>query len=143
GAVGGALIGVGLEGLRWVSHVVTSKPGRLMGAVLRRIGRRQPPLRRVAAVVRTLASVPRLMNGPAEFCEVGQALAAQLGFGPRILRALGQVFERWDGKGAPARLKRDQTDRAMRVVQVARDVELFHRVAGAEAVVAMVRERAG
>ncbi len=34
-------------------------------------------------------------------CEVAQMLAQRLGFGDRVRRDLGYVYERWDGCGLP------------------------------------------
>jgi hypothetical protein len=34
-------------------------------------------------------------------CEVAQRLAERLGFSGNVLVALGQLYERWDGKGLP------------------------------------------
>ena len=41
-------------------------------------------------------------------CEVAQRLAARLGFGESLIVCLGQIYERWDGKGLPRKLKGDQ-----------------------------------
>ena len=57
------------------------------------------------------------------------------------VRAIGQAFERWDGKGVPRRLAGDEIELVMRIVQIADDAEVFHRQGGSAAAVAMVRER--
>ena len=38
-------------------------------------------------------------------CEVAQRLAERLGFKANVVYALGQLYERWDGKGLPKGLK--------------------------------------
>ncbi len=77
------------------------------------------------------------------FCEVAQRLAARLGFDEGVIHALGQVFERWDGRGSPAGLKGEQIAPSMRIVSLAQDAVTFHRLDGSEAAVSMVRERKG
>ena len=57
--------------------------------------------------------------------------------------SLGQAFERWDGKGTPAKLAGSQIARIMRIVHVANDVEAFHRIGGVDAAVEMLRSRRG
>lgn len=79
----------------------------------------------------------------AGFCEVAQRLAERLGFSESIQLALGQVFERWDGKGVPGKLKGEDIALSMRVVTLAQDAVTFHRLEGVEAAVKMARERKG
>src|SRR5207248_644313 len=76
-------------------------------------------------------------------CEVAQQLAGRLGLSAEVERALGQVFERWDGRGLPARVKGEQIAPAARVVGLAQDAALFFRLGGVEAAVAVARRRAG
>jgi HD-GYP domain-containing protein (c-di-GMP phosphodiesterase class II) len=76
-------------------------------------------------------------------CEVGAQLAGRLGLPGGVRTALTQVFERWDGKGLPGGRAGEDIPRSVRVVQVARDAEVFHRLGGSAAVAAMARERAG
>jgi uncharacterized protein YciI len=56
---------------------------------------------------------------------------------------VGQIYERWDGKAWPNKLKGEALLLPVRVVQLAHDAELFSRLGGAEAAVTMARERAG
>ena len=56
---------------------------------------------------------------------------------------LQQAFERWDGKGSPAKLAGDQIARIMRIVHIANDVEALHRIGGVDAAVEMLRSRRG
>lgn len=77
------------------------------------------------------------------FCEVAQRLAERLGFGEGIQLALGQVFERWDGRGIPGRVKGEGIALAMRIVALAQDAITFHRLEGIEAAVTMARQRKG
>ena len=56
---------------------------------------------------------------------------------------LGQVFERWDGKGIPGKVKGEHIATSMRIVTLAQDAITFHRLEGAEAAVKMAQERKG
>jgi response regulator RpfG family c-di-GMP phosphodiesterase len=47
----------------------------------------------------------RILRG---VCEAGAVLAARLGLSQRVQESLDQVFERWDGKGAPRQLAADE-----------------------------------
>ena len=78
------------------------------------------------------------------FCEVAQRLAARLGFAENILLALGQVFQRWDGRGVGVgEIQGEEIAFSMRVVGLAQDVVTFHRLGGTEAATAMAWERKG
>ena len=76
-------------------------------------------------------------------CEIAQNIAARLGFGPTLHTALGQLFERWDGRGVPGRAQGEAVQPAVRVMHIVMDAELFHRLGGPEAAVDVVRRRAG
>jgi len=90
-----------------------------------------------------LAGMPRLVDLGAAHCEVAQRLAERLGFGHDVQIALGQVFERWDGKGVPRGLRREAIARSVRIVQLAQDAVVSHRLGGVDAAVARARQRAG
>ena len=57
-------------------------------------------------------------------------LSERLGLGPRVVAGLGQVFERWDGRGAPHKLRGEALALPVRVSQLARDIELGAAQAG-------------
>src|SRR5699024_9898423 len=60
--------------------------------------------------------------------EVGAMLAERVGLGPSVVDALAHAYERWDGKGWPARLEGDAIPLAVRIVVVARDADLAARL---------------
>ena len=104
----------------------------------------QPPYRMLALVARGLLTLPRLMSESfAGHCEVAQRLASRLGFGESLIVSLGQIYERWDGKGLPRKLKGDQVALAVQVVTLAQDAVFWNRIGGPEAAVATVRKRSG
>src|SRR5207237_57332 len=77
------------------------------------------------------------------YCEVGELLARKLGLSPALQAAFWQVYERWDGKGAPKRLKGEAIALPVRIVALAQDAEISFRIGGVEAARAMARRRAG
>ena len=79
----------------------------------------------------------------AAHCEVGAAVARRLRLTPGVQQALGQVFERWDGKGGPRRLAGEALALPVRVAHIAHVATLFDRLGGPAAAVAAVRRRAG
>jgi HD-GYP domain-containing protein (c-di-GMP phosphodiesterase class II) len=95
-------------------------------------------------IAQGLLAAPSLMKEEfTGFCEVAQRLAERLGFGESISVALGQVFERWAGKGVPGKVKGENIALSIRVVTLAQDAITFHRLEGVEAAVKMARERKG
>lgn len=127
----------------YLALVEPGKPGALVAALARNLGAGEPPLRRARLLANALIKLPRLAASSRAHCEVAQSLADALGCGLRVREALGHAFERWDGKGAPARKHGDAIPIAMRVVQVAGDAQRFHRAGGIDAAVAMLAARAG
>jgi HD-GYP domain-containing protein (c-di-GMP phosphodiesterase class II) len=76
-------------------------------------------------------------------CEVAQLLADRFALTPRTVTALGQVFERWDGRGNPGRSRGVDVDVAVRVVQVAFVAELLLRAGGPAGAREVLTQRAG
>jgi HD-GYP domain-containing protein (c-di-GMP phosphodiesterase class II) len=102
------------------------------------------PLQIARLIAQGIVASPQVMKESfSGFCEVAQRLAGRLGFDEGIIHALGQVFERWDGRGTPAGLKGEQIATSMRLVSLAQDAITFHRLDGSDVAVAMVRERKG
>jgi HD-GYP domain-containing protein (c-di-GMP phosphodiesterase class II) len=78
-----------------------------------------------------------------QHCEAAQVLSTRLGVGDGVTAALGVAFERWDGRGIPGEAAGEAVPAPVRVAVVARDVDLWARIAGVEAAVAVVRGRSG
>lgn len=74
-------------------------------------------------------------------CEVSAAIARRLGLGRGVEDALLHVFEWWNGKGRPGRLRGDEISVATRVTHVAGYAVLFDRLGGPEAATAAVAQR--
>src|SRR4030088_2166894 len=81
------------------------RPTSVLATLMRHLGADQPPARRVLTLLTAFANMPRLYGTALAHCEVGQLLADRLGFERGIHDALYQIFERWDGKGMPKRLR--------------------------------------
>jgi HD-GYP domain-containing protein (c-di-GMP phosphodiesterase class II) len=113
-----------------------------MGHMLRHIGAGQPPLRRARMLAGFFAAGKEVwVEGARGHCEVAQRLSERLGIAPSVHPLLLQVFERWDGRGRPNGITGEAIALPVRVAQLARDVEIFHRLHGVEAAVAMARQR--
>lgn len=103
----------------------------------------QPPEIIEEAVKRGMEGFPRM---PAMFighCEVAQRLAERFGFDKNVIYGLGQLYERWDGKGLPRNIKGEAIAPAVLVVALAQDMVLFHRLGGLSASLKTARERSG
>lgn len=102
----------------------------------------KPTLQFIRSLAAGLVTAPELFRENfAGHCEVAQRLAVRLGFSGGIVGALGQLYERWDGRGMPNGLKGEQIALSVRVVSLAQDVITFLRIGGPEAAVETVRER--
>lgn len=92
------------------------------------------------------AVVGDLQHGKAIFrsiCDAGSLLAGRLGLGGVVRDSLAQVFERWDGKGAPVGLARADITVPARVSEVATQALLFYREGGPQDALDMVQRRRG
>jgi HD-GYP domain-containing protein (c-di-GMP phosphodiesterase class II) len=76
-------------------------------------------------------------------CEVAERLAERLGLSAGVQRNLGQLYERWDGKGLPRGLKGGAIAPAVRVVSFAQDAIILRAAFGVEAAHARLQARAG
>ena len=130
--------------LRAASYEVDKSGTSMLRFVLGHVGEGTGPVRRLTTIGRFLAGGPdRAARFMLSHCQTTGDIAERLGLGAQVGGALQQAFERWDGKGVPGRCAGEQIDPAMRVVQIADDVEVFHRVYGVGAASEMLRSRRG
>ena len=130
--------------LRADSYEVDMAGLAMMRFMLPKVGASEPPLRRLTVIGRFLTAGRREAGAALiTHCQTTGDIASRLGLGEAVRHALAQVFERWDGAGVPAGLRGDQALVVTRVVQIADDLEVLHRVRGAEAAIAMLRQRRG
>src|SRR2546423_8594734 len=96
------------------------------------------------AVERGLAAGPQV-NIPilTGHCEVAQRIAERIGLPEQIRENLGQIYERWDGKGLPRGLAGDAVKFPVRLVTLAQEVIALNDHHGFEAMKAMIAKRAG
>ncbi len=127
----------------WMGPVDWGRPSALLGALVKHLARDEPLPRRAAIVLQSLSMMPAMSDLTRAQCEVGSMLARDCCLSERVVRAMGQVFERWDGKGFPHNLRGDEVAMPVRVALLAHDVEMFLRAGGVEAALAMARERRG
>ncbi|HEU0201388.1 MAG TPA: HD domain-containing phosphohydrolase [Burkholderiaceae bacterium] len=120
------------------------RPVELIGDMLRYAGAGAGPwtrLRTVAGALLAGPKVPRRLFQAS--CDVARRLAEQMGFAANVAGALDQTFERWDGRGFPRGVRGERLALSARIAQVAEDAEVFHRLGGRDAAVALCRARAG
>lgn len=117
--------------------------GEQVRAIVRSTGAGAPLPRRLGRVAGMLADPGGAARSLAAHCEAAQLLSSRLGVGHGVAEALGYAYERWDGKGLPAGLAGEEVPAPVRVVVVARDVELWTRLGGVEAAVDVVARRRG
>ena len=116
---------------------------QLMLRYIRQANAGAAPLAFMQALAQGISSLPQVKASFAAHCEVAQRLAQRLGFEANVVYALGQLYERWDGKGIPNGLKGEAIAPAVLVVTLAQDVLLFHRLGDLDSAVNVVRERKG
>jgi HD-GYP domain-containing protein (c-di-GMP phosphodiesterase class II) len=118
-------------------------PGQVLSAIVTKVGRTLPPKQRAVAVAKTLAHPKFSEELVRAHCAQAVALAEHLGAPAEAVTALGQIYERFDGKGGPRKLRGDTILLAVRVVHVALRAEIHRRIEGAPAALAVLAARRG
>jgi hypothetical protein len=130
--------------LRADSYTLDKVGMPMMRFMLAHVGAGAPPLQRLGTIGRFLTiGVGEAAKSMLSHCQTTGDLADRLGLDGAVRRSLQHAFERWDGKGVPGDRAGEEIPPAMRVVQIADDAEVFHRVGGVDAVVEMLRSRRG
>jgi HD-GYP domain-containing protein (c-di-GMP phosphodiesterase class II) len=130
--------------LRADSYEVDKAGLPMMGFLIGHLAVNGGSMRRLTTVGRFLAGGFRdAMGSFVAHCETTADIADRLDLPAAVRRALAQAFARWDGRGSPPDLAGEAIDPVMRVVQVADDAEVFHRLSGVQGAVAMLGERSG
>jgi HD-GYP domain-containing protein (c-di-GMP phosphodiesterase class II) len=110
--------------------------------LLRQAHADESPERLAALVSEVLHGLPQLMHESfAGHCEVAQQLATRMGLPASLMICLGQVYERWDGRGLPHGVKGEAVAVPVLLVTLAQDAVVWARIGGVEAAVATVRAR--
>ncbi len=130
--------------LRADSYAVDKIGMPMMRLMFGHVGSGSSPLRRLTLFGQFLAGGFRdAVDGMVSHCQTTGNIADRLGLDADVRSALGQAFERWDGKGVPGTASGRQIEQTMRVVQIADDAEVFHRTGGTTAVAELLRARRG
>ena len=139
-----AALGDDIAAKQLYAPVDFGRKSELLPATLTGLGKGSGPLKRARVVAGALVGARRAYDTMARStCEVACRLAARLGMGAGVTEALGQIYERWDGKGAPGGGGGETLSFVARVMHVACAAEVHHRLSGAEAAREMVRRRSG
>jgi HD-GYP domain-containing protein (c-di-GMP phosphodiesterase class II) len=127
-----------------VAPIAYDAPSRLARTMLSMAGAPARGPARLLARTRALAllptAMPRMMRA---HCEVASLHAERLGLPEHIRSVFPAIYERWDGKGGPNRLKGSDIPVAARVAQVAHDLDVQRSVRAPDEVAAVMQARAG
>ncbi|WP_345417995.1 HD domain-containing phosphohydrolase [Pseudonocardia xishanensis] len=131
--------------LRAESYAVDKAGLPMLRFLVEQVGRDAGPWRRLTAIGRFLVAggLPAVAGSMVTHCQTTGDIAERLGLPADVGRALGQAFERWDGRGVPGRVGGAELDPVIRIVHIADDAEQHHRAFGIDAATAMLRERRG
>src|SRR3954447_16310097 len=132
---------------RELHHIDMGNRAEFVEIFVRAITRKLPgasPDELAKAVERGLAEGPQV-NIPilSGHCEVAQRIAERIGLPEEIRENLGQIYERWDGKGLPRGLAGEAVKFPVRVVTLAQDAVALIDHLGFDAMKAKIAERAG
>jgi HD-GYP domain-containing protein (c-di-GMP phosphodiesterase class II) len=111
--------------------------------VMLNLGAGQGPLRRMQLIAGLMTSVQRGREGLRAHCEMAERLALRLGLPEGVQNGLGDTGARWDGLASPKGTSGNQIQLSARIVFVARDAEVLHRLGGNERLRAALRVRSG
>lgn len=115
-----------------------------MAFVLRRAGADGRVLQRVRLAAGIMATAGRgVAEQMANHCAAVGELAARLGLSSDVKAGLEQSYARWDGRGVPSHLSREQISLSARICHVAEACEVLHRTLGVDDAVSVVQERRG
>lgn len=132
---------------RELHHIDMGNPAEFAQIVVGAITRKLPgasPDELAKAIERGLAEGAQI-NIPilSGHCEVAQRIAERIGLPEEIRENLGQIYERWDGKGLPRGLSGEAVKFPVRLVTLAQDAIALLDHVGFEAMKAKIAERAG
>ena len=127
-----------------IAPVLGGSPSEFASSVMPKIGAGQNPLVRAGLVVGMLrAGKERAREGIRAHCELSEHLAVRLGLTAGVRAGLQAAFEQWNGEGLPNGWTGERIPVPARIVFVARDMEILHRLGGLERAVDSARRRRG
>lgn len=121
-----------------------SRPEMLTGVLRAMAPQHGAPIVRATKATSRLPRFARVIGAQsAAMCEVAIMLTDRLGLPADIGKLFAYVDERWDGKGRPGRVKREEIPLAVRIAQVARDAAFQRMLGGVDFAARVIRSRAG
>src|SRR5689334_13923739 len=121
-----------------------NRPSEVVGSYLLRLAPDAGVLTRLRVAAVAAGRAGQITRGfTVANCEVAALTARRVGLGPGVEGGLREIFESWNGKGAPQGLRGDAIALPARIAQVAGQAALFDRIGGIDASMAAVSERAG
>ena len=123
--------------------VDAGRPATVVAAAFTRLARGAGFVERTRAIARLLSDPRGYASTARAHCDQAAELAGTLGLGPTIVRAVGELYERWDGRGEPARAKGDAISLPARITHVANVAEVHLRAGGPSAAIRALRARSG
>jgi putative nucleotidyltransferase with HDIG domain len=134
------------DDLAYLAMLQGADPARLAETIalaLRGLAKGKPLGARARALKRFLSDPKGYAKLARAHCDQAVALAGKLDVGPPVVAALGEMYERFDGRGAPRGLRGAQISAPARILALAQAVEVHGRVGGLHAVLEVARERRG
>jgi HD-GYP domain-containing protein (c-di-GMP phosphodiesterase class II) len=122
------------------------EPLSLSAAVgmLRRVGAGNPPLHRLRTGLDfALGGHHEVDDMISQHARLARMLAEQLGLSVEVRDALDASYERWDGRGWPGILEREDIPIASRITQLAEFTEVAYRMGGVNGALAVASQRSG
>jgi HD-GYP domain-containing protein (c-di-GMP phosphodiesterase class II) len=125
-----------------VAPIVMGDMPEFLGFLVRQFAAGAAPTTRARLIARVLADgAEGAKRSIATHCEVARMLAPRIGLPATVATCFGYVFERWDGKGLPGEAAGEAIPVPARIVAVARDVDVFHRLGGWDLAREVLRRR--
>jgi HD-GYP domain-containing protein (c-di-GMP phosphodiesterase class II) len=129
--------------LRALAPADAARPADVLKYAVKGLAPGAGALRRVGAVARVMSDPQAPKKFAAAHCDLATKLAARLGMSERVIASLGQIYERFDGKGNPLGLASPRLELPARVLHVAWRVEAQRSLEGEAAALAAVQARSG
>lgn len=119
------------------------RPTDMIKRALRGIDPSAPLAERGRAFARFATSPNAGYELGAAHCELAVLLARKLGMSEGVIRNLGEIYERWDGRGAPAKIRGDAIRLGARLIAAAWRIAAHHALGGPFEALETVAHRAG
>ena len=131
-----------LQGMRELG--LASDSSEDLSHLVRRLADDRPVPERARLLARMLAGGERQVTlMAANLCEGASLLARRLHMPAAVAAALGQLMERWDGKGLPGAVQGEELSRPVRIVTVAHDAVAIAGARDPDAALAALARRRG